>query len=280
MSNFVTRTFYGNDLQTCQFLGLPYVIDPKSTLNERFDILKEQGLPDGVYPRARYLSIGLGGHRNTTGAQGIGLTTEVPYLATNASNYKPLPFVLRAVNDDLAPSQRARYAMRRIETHNAESYVAYYLRRLSMDGVSVEKTILTKNEDGSVTPTPFVPSDENLVPTPPVMTNEGVNLLLAKNGVINARVPLIMSTDEMKELQDAATIIYGDPAYAIISEMTLCTGVDRVIQLSDGSNFNEAICVQSAAFVNTLHQARFTNDGIDSAINVGVSEPLLKIAQN
>lgn len=275
--NFVTRTIYGAALQTAMFLKLPYVIDPKSTLNERFEILQDQDLPDGQYPGARYFAIGSGGHRNYSGADGEGLTTEVQHLATNAAGYRPLPFILRAITDDLTPTQRARYALRRVETHNGQSYVAYYLRRIDMSSVTIEKQIRTTNEDGSVTPIAFVPSDENLTPVPPELPNVGVNVLAAKSAVVSAQLPINMSPDEIREFMDAVTIIRGDVNYAIISEILLCTGFDRVIQLPDTSNFNEAIGVQVAAFSNTLHTARFISEGIDSHIDAGANEPLLKV---
>lgn len=274
----VTRTIYSSYIQAHQFLGLTLELPPNSTLNQRLNILPDAVVPEGVWPWARYFCIGLGGHAQTAGADGIGLTREVQHKATDAAQYKPLPFVLRAVNDDLTPLERTKYALRRLETHNSVNYVAYYLRRIDMDGVVVEMQIRTQNEDGSETITTFVPTTDDLVPTPPDLDNLGVNPLEGKHAVVTARLPITMNADEMKELMDAAKIIYGDERYAIISELALCTGADQVIQLSDSSNFREAIGVQIATHTNTMHIAKFTQEGIDSYIDVGANEPLFKIS--
>lgn len=273
----ITRTIYAAELQTASFLGIPYVISPKSTLNERFNIQAASVIPDGVYPTAGYYAIGFGGHANTTGADGTPLTTEVPHLTTDVSNYKPLPFVLRNVNDDLTPLQRSRFALRKLETYDAESYYAYYLCRIDKTGVVTQKQIHTLGEDGTTTVVAFIPGDSNLVPVPPELSNAGINVLQAKHAVVTAPLPISLSLSDIDEIKNAALIIYGDERYALITELALCTGVDKNITLTDTTTFKEAIGVQIAAFTGAGYQLRYINENLTTNLDVGVSAALLKI---
>lgn len=270
----VVRSVYGAALQTAMLLGVPHEIKPNSTLNERFDVEKNSVHPEGVWPRVAYFCIGNGGHMLSSGVDGIPFVKSRQHEATNANLFKPLPFVLRLVSDDLTPIQRAKYAMRRQETHSGQTYYAYYLKRL--DNTSLDVTMQTRIIDKGITTTSdFIPSTADLVPQPPALPNTGAIPVTSTYITVSTLLALNMTAEDCKELLDAASIIYGDQNYAIISEIGLCSGVDKVIALNDGSNYKESISTQIVSFISAFHQVSFTASGISGLFDIGSNEPLL-----
>lgn len=273
----VVRTIYGSALQTAMLLGIPHVVKNNSTLNQRFSVQQDAVHVETVYPRVQYFCIGNGGHRLVSGADSIPYTKAVQHRAADASPYKPYPFVLRAANLDLLPQERAKYALRRVETYNGETYFAYYLKRIPTDTLSVAMQLRIV-QDGLTSSTDFEPTSANLVPVPPVVTNSGANALAAEYLTVSSLLSISLTESDCAELLDVSKIIYGDDNYAIISEIGLCSGVDKVIALADNSNFKEAIAVQVVSHVSAFHQVKFTASGITGLFDVGSSEPLLNIA--
>lgn len=273
----VTRTIFGSALQTAQMLGIRHVLKPNTTLNERFGILTDAVLADGIYPRVNYFCIGNGGHQMVAGADGIPLTKAVQHRATDAALYKPLPFVLRAANNDLTPLERANYALRTIETYGGATYYAYYLKRIPMTNVAVVSELRNVSA-GVTTAVNFEATSANLVPTPPVVSNVGANTLLGDYVTCSARMSISLTEAECTELLNASKIIFGDESYAIISEIGICSGVDKVIALSDNTNFKEAVAVQVVSHISALHALKFTSTGINGLYDLGTNEPLLSVA--
>lgn len=273
----LVRTVYGAILQTTQLVGKPFVLKEYTTLNEKFGI--QAGiLPTSTeIPRCQYMAIGLGGHRAATGADGIMIPEPIQHRPTDAGLYKHLPFVLRELTNDLSPTDRAKYALRRIEEHNGNNYAAYYLRRLDLTNVTPEMLYKTVN-DGVVTTTPFVPTSANLNPTPPDLSSTGVNVTTGDYVTATAKLSLIFTTKEINELLNAANVMFGDERLAIISEIALVSGVDKTIQVSGSGqatfNFNEVIAAQIVSILNTMYMAKYADSGIDLTIDIGSSEPM------
>lgn len=273
----VVRSVYGAALQTAMLLGVPHKIKPNTTLNERFDVEKNAIHPDTVWPRVGYFCIGNGGHGLTAGTDGIPYVKSRQHEATNSNLFKPLPFVLRPITDDLPPLQRAKYAMRRQETHMGQVYYAYYLKRMdnaSLD-VGMQKRIIDK---GITTTSDFIPSTSDLVPQPPAIVNTGANLTTSSYITVSTLLALNLTAEDCKELLDVASIIYGDQNYAIISEIGLCSGVDKTLTLNDGSVYKESISTQIVSFISAFHQVSFTASGISGLFDIGSNEPLLTVA--
>jgi hypothetical protein len=271
------RTIYSSALQTAQMLGMPLVIAPNTTLNERFSVQTDAVIPDGTYPRVKYFCIGNGGHRLSVGADGIPLARENQHWPTDASCFKPLPFVLRATNNDLSPLERSKYALRVSETHSGISYYAYYLKRIPMNGAQVALELRNVATDGTTTAVTFVPTPANLVPLPRNLTNAGANILTSDYITCAARLSISLAEQECTEILDACKIIFGDDSYAIISEMGLCSGLDKVILLPDNTNFAEAIGVQVTSFINTVHHVKFSSSGISGYFDLGSNEPMFSM---
>lgn len=276
----ITRTVYGAQLQTCLLLSLPLVIQANTTLNEKFGVLPTTAIATTDKPAMKYIAIGNGGHKTVTGAEGISAPYPIQHNPTDATLFKHMPFILRDITNDITGSERVNYALRRVETHDGKPYVAYYLKRLDYADVVAKLTFKTVLNDVTTT-TDFIPNSSNLEPVQPALTNTGVNVTTGSYISATAKVPFVLTEGEIKELLDAATIIYGNDNLAIISEIALCSGVDKVVAVGAGSpnpfSMNEAIGVQVVSFISTFFSCKFDNAGISVLLDCGASEPLFSL---
>jgi hypothetical protein len=276
--NLVTRTLASSYLQTCLLMNANFVLTPETTLNELYAI--QNGVAPISTPTLGYFAIGNGGHKITVGANGIPLTLPVQHAATDAALYNGLPFILRPINNDIDTASQANYALRRIETHGGNQYIAYYLKRLPVAGIApTMQSINTVN--GVSTAAIYTPTSANLNPTPPALNSAGVNLVSGNYVAASANMNIALSANDVAELLNVATVLYGDPAYAIISEVALCSGLDKVVQSATYGNatipFKEAIAVQVISFINTYFALSFNSTGLDILLDCGSSEPLFSL---
>jgi hypothetical protein len=281
MSQPITRTIYGSLLQTTSLLGLPFTIKTNTTLNEKFGV--QAGiLPDvSAISRMVYMAVGNGGHKFSVGGNGIPRPDPLQHKSTDAALFQHLPFVMREPNNDLQPAERAKYAMRREEVHNGVRYFAYYLKRISLVGVTAAMEY--KNAaNGEVTTTPFTPNSSNLNPTPQTLNSNGVAVTTGDYVTATAKITISLTKAEVEELLEVARILYADPGYAIISEIALVSGVDKDVQSPGvGSTtiaFKEVIGAQVCSHVSAFYALSFANNGIEMVLDVGSSEPLFNIA--
>jgi hypothetical protein len=277
----VTRTIYGSALQSALLLGIPYSIKEFTTLNEKLGIQNGVMPQPSIYPKVNYFCIGNGGHQMTVGADNIPLSKINQHKATDAALFKHLPFALRAPGNDLLADERARYALRREESFNGNIYIAYYLKRIDVTEVVSELDYRTV-VNGVVTSTPFVPTSSMLSPTPVVINNTGTNTITSDYITVSTLLSVGFTAAEIAELLNVANVMYGNESYAIISEIGLCSGVDKVVNVTPSSggsfNFNEAIAVQITSFISAFHVAQYTSSGLSKLLDVGVNEPLLSIS--
>ena len=270
------RTVYGAALQTAQVLGLPITIHPNTTLNEKLQINPTATLNTHEIPTMKYLSIGIGGHRGTTGADGMALIETLQHSAADASSYRMLPYVMRPLSSDLNSTEIDRYALRRMETHNGIDYAVYYLRRIDLSDVviSLKKKVVS---NGKETVSEFVPGLEVLDPIPPV-TTPGANVVDGTYLYATAQVKIDFDSFDAQEILNSAKILYGDEKYAFISEFGFVTGVDRMLpsQTSDGTfTMREVVAAQIFCHVSALQPIYNQKNGFEAMYEVGISEPLM-----
>jgi hypothetical protein len=278
MENIV-RTVYGAYLQTTQLLGLPLIIKPNSTLNEKFNIHSSIAVADSDKPAMRYIALGNGGHRMVTGTNGIGRPEVIQHVPRNAALYNHLPFVLRLPTEDLTPIERLKYRLRRLETHDGITYVAYYLKVLDLENVVPQLELRTVS-DGVTTSTEFSPTLADLNPTPPAINSGGVLTTTGDYIAATGKVPFIFTATDVVEFLNVANIIYGDEGYAMISEVALCSGVDRVVTGDFNgvtTGYTDAIGVQVCNFISQFIHIPSNNAGIEYTYDVGSVEPLLTL---
>ena len=274
----ITRTVYGNDLQTMADLKLPFKLIPNTTLNEKLNIQSGVAPAANEMPSMQFAAIGIGGHKYKTGADSIGYSEPVQHVTTDAGLYKQLPFVLRLIDSDLSAGQRANYGLRRQETHDGDAYYAYYLKRLPNTGVETTMEYRVNN-NGVETISTFIPNASNLSPTPPDLSS-GVNVLEGKYVAVTAKVKFTMTEEEVAEFLNVAQILFGTESLAIISEIALVSGVNKIVSVSSGAsqvNFNEVIAAQINTFFNTMQELKYSNTGIELVLNLGATEPMLSL---
>lgn len=274
----ITRSVWGSSLQTALLLGQVPTILEFTTLNEKFSVFDEEALASTERPAMQYYCIGNGGHKNMVGADGTPYTSPLPHRASDAALYRHLPFILRRVDNDLTVTERARYGLRRLENIKGINYWAYYLKRISLSNTApvINHTIV--DGDNKYTE-PYSPTLANLNPVPPAMSNEGVITASGDYLSTSSILTLIFSEQDVAELIDVCRIKFNNEAYAVISEIGLTSGVDRVLTVQGPGNtqFNmkEVVAAQINSFITTHHSVAFTNKGFTQDIELGATEPLL-----
>lgn len=271
------RSIYGAYLQSCALLGFNVEIKPNSSLNQKFDLFPNEIFNSGETPTVKYLTIGNGGHTASMGVDGLPLINPVPHSPRHAALYNHLPFIIREVTDDLTPAERLMYRLRVPRTIDSVNYVCYYAKVLDLSMVE-PKIELRNNTNGIITATDFTPSLADLNPVKPVIPVNG-NITSTGNYLAStAKIEFVMNETEITELLNACNIIYGSDNYAFISEIGLCSGVDRSLMGNFGgppSAYTEAVGVQIMNFISTAIPAYALSTSITQTIDVGSTSPLL-----
>lgn len=282
----VTNTLAGLNVQNSIFLGLPITYKEKSTLNEHLGILADRRPEALAKPEARFLCVGNGGHI-VTATDNLATPIPVKHNPTDAAPYNIIPLVLRPVDKDLGDDVRERYALRRIEEHGGRRYWAYYMKRLDFRGVRT-MDYYTRIRDGQKSVREFEYSDINLYPTPPASPDydyEVDDKLAVSDGDYvhtSAETTVPLDQFDIQELLNVATVLYGDPRKAVVSEFCLCTGIDTVAtgesMVGSPFQYNEVIGAQVAVFLTTFTNVAYANRSLAYVLNIGQTEPMVLAA--
>lgn len=272
----VTRTCYAAYLQTSKYLGLtPFRIIPHTTLNEKFNIQSGIAPSTGEVPNVRYLVIGNMGHYSVKGPDGSDETTNYIHRANDAALYNQIPFIMRETSDDIPADRRDQYCLRTTETYNGKNWIVYYGRRINVTGVQPQLLEL-EVINGIITAKPYTPTVDDLNPVPPVISNSGTVIGSNKTVSASAIVKVALTAEEIRDITNAYRIRTGSTKSPTISEMGLCSGVDRRVT-AVGSNFtyNEVIACQINVFIATNHPIGYNSSGLDITFDIGGVEPML-----
>lgn len=276
----ITRTIYGAELQNCLFHGIPYPIHANSTLNEKLNIRPTDMPAAGVYPTQQYLVVGNRGHFVSVGAEGIPYVDDYEHRVDDAALFGLVPLVLRLLTDDLPAVQRAKYCLRRIETHDGLQYAAYYGLRIDMTNVQSKLRKITV-DNGVETVVPFVPNNSNLNPVPPVIPpNQSIPAL--GNGDyldVSMLISVVMSPADVQEYINACVILFGSSKFAAISEIGLVSGVSKLVPAEGPGGttfqFNEIIAAQITTHVVRYNHMASNTNGASFTFDAGANEALL-----
>jgi len=275
MSGITTkRTIYGNALQTAALRDKIHVVSEHSSLNEKFQVLPSEVSTNR--PVVKYFAIGRGGHVNFTGEGGVSLVKSRPHRARDAALFQHLPFVMRELDNDLPPVERANYALRTTETINGVEYFCYYLKRLTDDNEPILSELNTVR-DGSVNIEPFIPTPNDLSPIPVDIPSEGFTAGTGDTLSVTSTLSVDFNTTDAEYLLEVCRIRFNDESYATISEIAICSGEDfNTPANNQGANYNllEAIAVQVSIFIACMQPVHFNNQGFTLRIDMGASEPL------
>jgi len=275
----VTRTCYSAYLQTSKYLGLtPFRILPHTTLNEKFNIQSGVAPAVGESPNVRYLVIGNMGHYTIKADDGSDETANVLHRSNDAALYNGIPFVVREPNDDLPADRRGQYCLRTQETYFGKPYIVYYGRRISMTGVRPQLLEITV-VDGIIQTEQYIPTINDLNPKPPKIPNSGTVIGSNKTISASAIVKVNLSAEEIREITNAHRIRTNSNRSPIISEIGLCSGVDKTVSSSGtgGPSFqySEVIACQVNVFISTNNPIGYNSNGLNLTFDIGGVEPTL-----
>lgn len=280
------RTVIGNENQVRRELGLPFTVKPNSTLNELLMINQAMVPPSNTIPTIGYYCIGMGGismQNCTNNPDTFPFPKVYQHKATDTGLFKILPFVMREINNDLTPQERTKYALRREENFKGVNYYAYYLKRLDLSKTIVETQIITKKADGTFESEDYVPKDSNLKPKPQELTVDEENVLKATYARTIAQVPVNFSKQDVEELYNVFNIVHGDPVRAVISEIGLVSGIDKIVEVVTTTGrvqFTEVLAAQVSHINRTIQYLGANTGGFESIFNLGINEPIWNISQN
>lgn len=273
----IVRTIYSGHLATVKALKRPFSVLPNSTLNQKFNLHQNELPSTNEYPVLGYIGIGNKGASYEVTTNGYVLTTPIPHLPRHASLYNFIPFLIRNINDDISSTERMKYRLRVPLNIEGVTYVAYYLRTLDIQDVI--PTVELRNVTGeTITTNSFIPTISDLTPTPPVISNTDLNNPNGDYLVSTAKVNFKLNQADITNILDACNILYGDPRYAVINEIALCTGVDRILQGTFGnvtSNYTDTIATQIAAFISQYHALTATTTEVNIGLDIGSVQPLI-----
>lgn len=207
-----------------QRFGLAPTYDVSTTLNTKLGIFPNR-TPTGQIVLG-YFVIGVGGaHPDADGR------VSAQYVAgTNMAPYDLLPFRIVLEDQDLSPTERANYALRRVEEHNGERYVAYYAKKIVLTS-SVVELVRTDPLTGAVSTYEINPAD--LSPTPPETDSNGVVVDISDQ--ITAAVPGTITITGAEVLEAISVLHNGDQRWANISEIGFVTGSPEVVDAVDAA---------------------------------------------
>ena len=279
------RTVEAAVLTSAHMLGKNVKHRNNVTLNQRFDLFADSVPTETDVFQLKYIGVGLGGHQMQIGTHPDTKTTfsvpvPLPHTSKHKSLYQHLPLVMRTLDNDLSAAERLKYRLRVILKFNNVFYACYFLRVVDLSQTTPSIEVRT-TLDGAVTSTPYEATLDDLFPMPPKLGTGSSTQTSSVSISVTSKFSVDFSSADMDELKNSATIIYGDPAYAIITEMCTVAGVDRTVngQFAGGVlPYTEVISARVTHFISTFFSANFNNAGISTNFDLGSVEPLLVFA--
>lgn len=270
-------------LQSSVLLGLSYPIINFSTINQKLDIQSGVNPASGETPTLKYAMVGIGGISIQTGADNLAYTQTYAHKPTDTGLFKELPFVVRPVVSDIPNSgayiSKQNYRLRKqINNFQGEPCFAYYGKVVDFGTNLPGLQTRSVDSSGNVSISNFVPSNSNLSPTPTILSS-GQSFSTAGNYVSAAtKLDFVLNAQDILELLNSSMLLFGSENHAVISELALCSGVDRLIVSNlAGINvtYTEALAVQVMSFLSTNFPSSSFSQGIKYSFDIGNSEPLL-----
>ncbi len=295
----IVRLGVGSAFQLARAIGAPIIPQANSSLNEAVnnsDVVPFQpAIPtagmefaddynyqtDSNGCKLQYLAIGVGGHFGVTNAtHGVPTTQTKPHRARHTGLFRQIPFVCKPLDDDLSLEDRAKYRLRKVVEINGVKYAAYFLRYIDLSASSIVQVIV-KKVNGVKQATPYSPTINDLVPQDPVIsgTNDGTYLQTY------IQTDITFDSKEAAWLREVAALWFGDENAAIVSEIAVCSGVDKPITkrypasgnqtaISVNSGLKEALAVQATIVESTHFAMTFVNGSVSEKIYIGTEDPL------
>jgi hypothetical protein len=279
--NPIQVTAYGLKAIIRLLLGHTPDADPKSTVNERLDILGTARPTNNEKVRLGVLIAGNKGHRYVPGEEGIALTSIQDHTATNASLYGPMPLCVRSVDDDLSKEMRDKYCLRKENTLNGLPVYEYYGMWVDIDpeDVNVIMRKITREPNQPPVIEIFHPDTEDLYPTPIALPTTGAVTTTDVSISCSAVLTVTMPENILEEFINSAKLKYnGDERYAVLSEFALCLSAQRTVSINTTSgqaNFLESIGTQIYNFAMDHKAVYYNTQELTIDFDIGNQIPLL-----
>jgi hypothetical protein len=262
-------TVYGDAYQTAIYRDRPVPQFQAVTLNTYHDIIPNTGLDDTQRQNVNYMTIGRGGHYFSDKIK------HYKHKKTDANLWEPIPFVIRALDNDLTANERAKYRLRKLIEVDGVIYIAYYGMVLTDDSSDITIIEETISPDGLTTEKPtFSPSDANLYldPNNKSVTGYPENVIYYTDSGMN----ISFTPNDIEELKNAGVILNNDEDYCVISEIGIYFAADVAVTNTDTYGGNTIAYLESARAVvalfigNIYVQPTLSNAGynIKSSISV------------
>lgn len=218
ITSHAVRSLMSGKLSLAQMLPVDYVEDMNTTLNYKYNVaptIKPVGPP-----KIRYFGIGIGGRYI---ADDAALTAVFKSKLTDMDLYRPIPFRLVPIDEDISAAERAQYRMRVRMTVRDVEYYAYYLKMIEF----INDISLVRVNPATFAEEPYEIDPVNLNPIgvrPSTSGTVPANLQEIK-AVARARVTITGA-----EVVEAINVLYnGDLRYAVVSEIGIYSGEDQSI---------------------------------------------------
>lgn len=279
------RTIVGNENQVRRELGLPMIVRANTTLNQHLKINANVVPPSTQIPTVGYFCIGMGGvdwQNCDNNTSTLPFPKFYQHTADKTGLFGILPFVMRELNNDLTPTERARYGLRRRELFKGVEYYAYYLKRLDLTNVNIETKLITTNADKTKTEVEYNPQEADLSPQPKTLTVLEENVLKATYARTLAPVRVEITEDDAHELMNVFNILHGAPEKAFISEIGLVSGIDHEVEVTTPNgqvHFKEVLIAQIAHIASVMQMIGSSNGGFTRMFNIGINEPIMNVTQ-
>lgn len=274
-------------LQSHQLLGKQHTFPRYTTVNESLGIhvpFDGNGVPNGNYiepgerPSMKLAVIGRGGVGIQQGSDGKPYSMSYRHKPTDTGLFEYLPFVMRPTYADIPQGLRQNYRLRKIVTVGSQQFIAYYGKILpDVAGIPTAFKKRTISVEGAVTETPFEHGASDLAPLPTVFANTNEPLTTTPNYVAcSTIVPFSLDRDDVNRLIEVSQIlqIAGD---FVLTEIALCSCVDRQFEISANNLYTDSIAVQPMVFLSTSFPAYNFPAGVTYYFDVGNTEPLFEV---
>ena len=273
-----TRSAISLPLINAMINRAPMAFLDNSTLNQKLNILPNVNDGPFSYPTINYYAIGAGDQEAYIGASGSTSLRPKSHESTDSAPFRQRPFVLRPINDDLSDVLRKDYRLRRMETHRGEQYWAYYLKKLPDAEVSPthDYVVVDGNNNRSV-PIEWNPSVSSFEPSGRSFSSVGVNVI--NKEIITSRVPrkIVWTPFDREEYLNVARVLYDDEGEAILGDIAIVAGLDRVVSapssVSGSINITECILATCMAWLPKIYDA-YREEMFTAEISSSIEEPI------
>lgn len=275
-SDNVTRTAWASMIQSALFSGSPLTTYKLSTINETLGILDGAELA-GQIPKFGYWCIGDKGHVTKFDEKNNSFIDPLQHSRLDAACFNHVPFALKREGFDLPEELRKRFVLRREMELDGVMHYGYYGMRLPKPSGPQKLEIVTVI-NGVEDVQPFLEDSKYIYPSPTVVAPDRGQTTNRQYARITIPITVDFTEQDVNNLMEVATILYGNERQAIISEIACVTGIDREVTITtDGnqkSKFTEIVHAQTAAHIQTYQQMTFNRLGFTMELELGATEPL------